>query len=213
MPVVSVCLLCVDIVSAVGIAVVPKSVCLGLLVSLILLQFILWNVHAKRLLSLREGLFELAPAMDRLELSLHPFWVLCSACLCLTSCCVCSQACPPIKSHIYTFGTTILNTLEVSEVLSAMDLVITTRLYVAIHSLSVGIPVAVLAVPLSKCSYIARLYDMQFCLSVEDANENETLLTFLSAHWLQKLVHKEKIALNKLKIDNLAMKNVLVSDE
>lgn len=67
---------------------------------------------------------------------------------------------PELATSIYTFpSTTLLSSSEVREVLSHVDILLTTRLYMAIAAISVKTPALVLGNGYSVCCRVYGVYN------------------------------------------------------
>lgn len=115
-----------------------------------------------------------------------------------------------MKQHIHTFGSAMLNVMEVKEVMARLDLLVTTRFYAGVNALSAGIPTALVAAPPGRCSYLSKLLTLSdLCFSAEDAANAASMKDYLASRWKHIALHKTTITGVWPKVEALAMENVV----
>eukprot|EP01031_Cornospumella_fuschlensis_P027636 gene27636-33374_t len=120
---------------------------------------------------------------------------------------------PELATSIYTFpSTSVLSSSEVREVLSHVDILLTTRLPMAVAAISTTTPALVLGTPPSLTSALGEQIGIHnMSASVEDSYIAFSLYKYIETHWGNMRKYRAGIKANAKALEDWVMKNVMDS--
>lgn len=135
-------------------------------------------------------------------------------CLCihllLPSSLAISESCPALASSLYAVAEP-LGAQATARLLAAADLVLSARTFFAAAAFTVGTPCHLVATAPARCNYLAQLFDLpSLCLVPEASTQPSRLVAFVQHAWRDKKKSRNSLVANKEKVEQAAMKNVII---